>query len=113
MPKRKPDQWRAVVGDAPELLHHGNRAYFPYVVMPCYGRRGDEKVIVHSGSGPMAEADRRACLIAAAPDMLTALKRCVNAIDEELNADGGDELIRRHAATAAQARTAIAKAEGK
>lgn len=75
MPKPKLEIWNAVTGNAPELMYQGKRAYFPHVVLPSSTKFGrDERMTVHSGSGPMAEADRRAKLIAAAPQMLAMLE---------------------------------------
>ena len=61
------------------------------------------------GSGPSADADGR--LIAAAPDLLEALKRFVKVMDESYDYQVSSEVLRLREA-ANEARAAITKATG-
>lgn len=124
-----PGPWHACAGDdCPEMLCDGRRAYFPHVHLgpDDHGRTyvgadghtyvgRPSTICINSvsregreGGASMPEFDANARLIAAAPEMLGALRETL--VFLAILANAGNIWAER---TAAQVRSAIAKAEGK
>lgn len=107
MAEHTPGPWRVSTLDA--------RTVGPSRLLVCGGLQVQQLQAVAIVTLRTGETDANARLIAAAPDLLAALRLCRSAINEEVIAAGDLDhpTIRAHAKAAEQADAAIAKAEGR
>lgn len=95
----------------PWKVHNGYRVYSPSRLVGEDGQQYFEVAICGTDfkSGSLGETEANACLIAASPDLLSALKDMVEMFEAHINGEEGpDDAASRWD----KARMAIAKAEG-